>query len=84
MYLKEVNPQIEGFQSPTLGVAGNFDIVSGEFILILHTGNDHWVCISAIGRDAGAVNLHDSLLNDIVSQKLKIRQMTYLLIIMCV
>ena len=29
------------------------------------------MCISSIGPDAGAVNLHDSLLNDIVSQKVQ-------------
>ena len=71
VYLKEVNPQIEGFQHPTLGIVRTFDIVSGEFTQILQTGNDHWVCISSIGCDAGVVNLYDSLFNDNVSQEVE-------------
>ena len=71
VYLQEVNPHIEGFQRPTLGIVRNFDIVSGEFIQILNTGNDHWVYISSIGCDAGVVNLYDSLFNDIVSQEVE-------------
>ena len=71
VYLKEVNLQLEGFQRPTLGSVRNFDIVSGEFIQILHTGNDHWVCISSIRCDASAVNLYDSLFNDIVLQEVE-------------
>ena len=42
--LQAENPAIAGFQRPTLGPVRNFDVVSGEFVQILHTGNDHWVC----------------------------------------
>ena len=49
MLLREVNPLLEGLQRPTLGRVRNFDVVLGEFIQILHTGSDHWVCISSIG-----------------------------------
>ena len=46
--LMEVNPLIEGFQRTILGPIRNFDIVTREFVQILHTGGQHWVCISSI------------------------------------
>ena len=51
--LKKINSNIEGFQRPTLGPVRNFDIITGEFIQILHTGGNHWVCISSIGCSRG-------------------------------
>ena len=42
--LHEENQSIEGFQRSTLGPVCNFDVVSGEFVQILHTGSAHWVC----------------------------------------
>ncbi|PFX31973.1 hypothetical protein AWC38_SpisGene3233 [Stylophora pistillata] len=36
--LKKINPNMEGFQRPTLGLCKNFDVVSGEFVQLLHTG----------------------------------------------
>ena len=60
------NSSIEGFQWPTLGPVRNFDVVSGEFIQILHTGHSHWVCVSSIGCELGHVNLYDSLYHDSV------------------
>jgi len=60
------NQAIAGFQRPTLGPVRNFDVVSGEFVQILHTGNNHWVCISSIGCVPGYVNLFDSLYHDSV------------------
>jgi len=39
--LHNENPNIEGFQQPTLGPVRNFNIVSVEFVQILHTGNSH-------------------------------------------
>ena len=46
--IKKVNPLIEGFQRPTLGRVRNFDVMTSDFVQILHTGNSHWVCISSI------------------------------------
>lgn len=69
--LYDANPSIEGFQRPTLGPARNFDVVSGEFIQLLHTGSDHWVCISSIGCLPGHVNLYDSLYHDIINQEVE-------------
>lgn len=69
--LKEQNPLIDGFQRTTLGPARNFDIVNGEFVQILHTGHDHWVCASSIGCQLGTVNLFDSLYHNIIQPEVK-------------
>ena len=69
--IKQVNPALEGLQRPTLGRVRNFDVVSGEFIQILHTGSDHWVCVSSIGCQPGFVNLYDSLYHDVISQEIE-------------
>lgn len=57
--LKKVNPLIESFQRTTLGPIRNFDIVTSEFVQILHTGHMHWVCVSSI----------DSLYHDIIEEE---------------
>ena len=69
--LHNENPNIEGFQRPTLGPVRNFHIVSGEFVQILHTGNSHWVCVSSIGCPPGHVKLYDSLYDDAISQEIE-------------
>ena len=66
IYLKQLNPNIEGFQRPTLGPIRAFDIISGEFIQILNTGGNHWVCLSSIGCSSGHINLYDSFFHDVV------------------
>ena len=71
MLLQEENPLLEGLQRPTLGRVRNFDVVSGEFIQILHIGSDHWVCISSIGCLPGKVHLYDSLFHDVISQEIE-------------
>ena len=69
--LHNENLNIEGFQRPTLGPVRNFNIVSGEFVQILHTGNSHWVCVSSIGCPPGHVKLYDSLYNDAITQEIE-------------
>ncbi|XP_068714108.1 uncharacterized protein [Montipora foliosa] len=69
--LQELKPLLEGLQRPTLGPIRNFDVVSGEFIQILHTGSDHWVCVSSIGCLPGKVHLYDSLFHDVISQEIE-------------
>ena len=71
MLLQQVNPLLEGLQRPTLGCVRNFDLVSGEFIQMLHTGSDHWDCVSSIGCLPGKVGLYDSLFHDVVSQEIE-------------
>lgn len=65
------NLKIEGFQRPTLGPVRNFDIVSGEFVQILHNGNSHWVCVSSVGCHPGHLKLYDSFHSDAISQEIE-------------
>ena len=69
--LKRINPAIEGFQRPTVGACRSFDIVTTDFIQILHTGDDHWVCVSSIFCEPGTIILYDSLYNDIIKEEVK-------------
>ena len=69
--LQKANSAIEGFQRPTLGPVRNFNVVSGEFVQILLTGSNHWVCVSSIGCLPGHVNLYDSLYHDAISQEVE-------------
>ena len=69
--LHNENLNIEGVQQPTLRPVHNFDIVSGEFVQILHTGNSHWVCVSSIGCPPGHAKLHDSFYSDPISQEIE-------------
>ena len=69
--LQKINPLIEGFQRPTLGPVRNFSVVSGEFVQLLHTGQDHWVCVSSVGFPPGTVKLFDSLYHDMISQEVE-------------
>ena len=41
----------------------------------MHTGSDHWVCVSSIGCSPGLVNLYDSLYHDVISQE--VEEQTY-------
>ena len=62
---------LKDFKRPTLGPVRNFDIMSGEFVQILHTGRQHWVCISTIQSVPSAVKLYDGLCNDIILDEVK-------------
>ena len=66
--LREINPLIE---RPTLGRCRNFNIVSGEFIQILHTGNSHWVCVSSTSCLPDIDNLYDSLYHNIIEEEIE-------------
>ena len=59
--LAAVNKSIKGFQRPTLGPVRQFDIVSSDFVQLLHVNNNHRVCVSPINCILGYVNLMDSL-----------------------
>ena len=71
VYICEINPSIRGFQRPTLGPCKNFDVVTGEFIQILHTGNYHWVCVSSIGCLPGIINLYDNLYHNVFKDEIE-------------
>ena len=68
--LANINKNISGFQRPTLGPVGQFDIVTSDFVQILHVNNNHWVCVSSINCAPGYVNLMDSLSNPALSQEI--------------
>ena len=69
--LSQVNTAVQGFQRPTLGPVRNFDVMTSEFVQILHTGSDHWVCVSSIGCVPGTVKLYDSLFHDAITQEVE-------------
>ena len=69
--LRTVNPALQGFQRTSLGAYLNFDKVDGGFVQILHTGGNHWVCVSSIGCEKGFVNLYDSLFHDVILNDLE-------------
>ena len=51
---------MNGLMSPTLGPIGQFDIMRGNFLQLLHNGSWHWVCVSNVSCRAGAVNVFDN------------------------
>ena len=69
--LKKINPNIEGFQRPTLGPVKQFDVMAAEFIQLLHVNGNHWVCMTSIGCPPGDVNLLDSLMKPVISQEMQ-------------
>ena len=60
--IKKGNPLINGLQNVNLGLTNTFEIQTGEFIQILHTGQGHWQCVvSTIGTKHPEVNVFDSI-----------------------
>ena len=70
-FLRTVNPDLQGFQRTSLEAYFNFDKVNGDFVQILHTGGNHWVCVGSIGCEKGFVNLYDSLFYDVILNDLE-------------
>lgn len=68
--LANINKNISGFQRPTLCAVGQFDIVTSDFVEVLHVNNNHWVCVSSINSAPGYINLIDSLSNPVLSQEI--------------
>lgn len=68
--LTNINKNIGGFQRPTLCPVGQFDIVTSDFVQVLHVNNNHWVCVHSINHAPGYVNLIDSLSNSVLSQEI--------------
>ena len=74
--LQQHDPLIDGLQRPTLGRVCNFDIASGEFIQILHTGSGHWLCISSVGCSPRVVHLFDSFYNYVILTEVEVEGKT--------
>lgn len=60
---------MQGLQNPLLGPVRHIRSISNPFVQILHTGNNHWVCISSVGCSDGIVNLYDSLYHNVISKE---------------
>ena len=69
--LRDIDPTMEGLQRPTLGPCRNFRTVTGQFIQILHTGHQHWVCVSTVGSDDGMVDLYDSMFHNVIENEVE-------------
>ena len=55
------HPHICGFQNTNLVLTLAFNIMTSEFVQVLHTGCGHWVAISTIAFKLGEVNVYDSM-----------------------
>ena len=53
---------IGGLQDPILGQQLAFDVQTGEFVQILHSGGNHWIMVSTVGMDRAHIRVYDSLL----------------------
>ena len=47
------------------------DVVNGEFVQVLPTGGNQWVCLSSIGCSKGHVNLYYGLFHDVICDDIK-------------
>ena len=68
--LSQIDKNIKGFQRPTVGAVRQFDVMTGDFIKIVHINNNHWVCMTSIDSTKGYVIVLDSLMSPI-SQELQ-------------
>ena len=63
-HLYEAFSSISGLEDTATGATQTFNVVSGNFIQILHDGNLHWVCTSNISfdspTDVSDINVYDS------------------------
>ena len=57
---KQQLPVRNGFQDPCCGLAYAFEIMSDEFIQVLHNGYDHWLTISTVEAAKDEVFVFDS------------------------
>ena len=64
--LKKINPNIEGFQRPTLGFVKQF-----HDCRVYSTTSCEWQPLNSIGCTPGDVNLLDSLMKPVISQEMQ-------------
>ena len=62
--IKQAYPHIQGLQNVALEMTLAFDVMQGEFVQVLHTGQAHWVTISTIGCRQAKVDIFDSLFTE--------------------
>jgi hypothetical protein len=69
--LRKQFPTMNGLMSTTLGPIGQFDVMRGDFVQILHNGSLHWVCVSNVTRRSSSVNLSDSMFYGSIATSIK-------------
>ena len=81
-YLHEAFPSISGLQDTATGATQTFNVVSGDFIRILHEGNLHWVCTSNISFDSSTdvsdINVFDSYNHGYIAKVTKRQMATFM------
>lgn len=65
-------PHIEGLQSTLLQSRTNPSAVVKNKLQIVHSRGNHWIVVSSIGCDNGAVNVYDSIYKEIDASTQKV------------
>ena len=83
-HLHEAFPSISGLQDTAIGATQTFNVVSGNFIQILHDGNLHWVCTSNISFDSATdvsdINVYDSYNHGYITKMTKRQMATFMFV----
>ena len=59
---------LSGLQPPVLQKVCAFQVHSGEFVQIVHVGNNHWCVVSTVGCESGGVYVYDSLYKSLTKE----------------
>ena len=83
-HLHEVFSLISGLQDTAIGATQTFNVVSGNFIQILHDGNLHRVCTSSISFDSPTdvpdINVYDSYNHGYITKMTKRQMATFMFV----
>ena len=68
--IKSNYPQVLGLQDVACGRTLSYEVQTGEFVQIIHTGRGHWIAISTIGCGSAEVDVFDSM-SPVISSSLQ-------------
>ena len=68
LLLLAIYVNIKGFQRPSLGIPRQLDIMTRDFVQILHVHGNHWVSMTSIGCPPGDVIVLDSILSPVTQE----------------
>ena len=62
-----MHPSVQGFQDVSVGLTLAYDVITGPFVQLLHTGQGHWIVTSRQGsddtdRESCEIDVYDSML----------------------
>ena len=57
-----------GLQNTLLSYTLAFDVMTEEFVQVLHSGGNHWLAVSTIGCPPSTVKVYDSLYSELPTQ----------------